>query len=365
MDRNQKIIRTSRIGILTNAGLAVVKILIGFAAGSVSILNDGINNFTDTLSSVLTLVGTRLSVRRPDRKHPYGYGRIEYLTALGVSFIISYAGISTFKAAVESIIAGRTAQYSIPGLIILAAALVVKLLLGLYFRRVGKETESKALIGSGTDSLSDCVVSAAAVAGALLNRLLGIRIEGWMALIIALFVIKSGAHLLIDSLNILIGERENSDFIRQLREEVLRYPEVLGVYDVIMNDYGNGRKIGSLHIELADETPAVTIHRLTRRIIREMFDKYGVILTVGIYASNTADPAACAVFDEILEIQKKHTGITQIHGFYVDWEQEVISFDLVVDFRYDGPEISRSICRELSKNHPGCRIDIVLDTDFG
>ena len=365
MERSQKIMRCSIIGIFVNAALALTKILIGVAAGSVSITNDGINNLTDGLSSLLTLIGTKLAIRKPDRKHPYGYGRIEYLSALGVAFITGYVGFSTLRSAILSLLDDKIAHYDMLGLGILALAVLVKIGLGFFTLRKGKETESQALITSGTDSFSDGLVSAFALVGAAVNRFTGIEIEGWLAILISLFVIKSGGHLLVKSFNNLIGERENAGLVRQIRDDVIQYSEVLGVYDIILNDYGHGEMIGSLHIEVDDDTTAVVIHRLTHRITHQIYEKYAVILTVGIYASNTSDPAAAAVFDRILDLQKRYDGIRQVHGFYMDREQSAISFDLVFDFSANPAEVCSGIKRDLAALYPGYTVDIVCDTDFG
>ena len=365
MERHEKIIKISLIGVAVNAGLAAVKILVGIATQSIAISNDGINDLTDTCSSLLTAAGTKLSVRRPDRKHPFGYGRVEYLTSLVVAFLIGVVGVLAFRGAIATIVGGIRAHYGALDLILLTVALLVKLCLGFFLRAMGKKTDSIALIGSGTDALADGSITSCTIVSALLNLFFGLHIESYLAIVVSVFILKAGVELLAESLNPIIGERESTEVMKELRGEVMQHPEVLGVYDIILNNYGHGKKIGSLHIEVDDDMTAAQIHRLTRRVTEEIFAKYGILLTIGIYASNTRDPEAARLFDTILNVCRKQEGIVQVHGFFADWERKCVSFDMVTDFRSDGQKLRAEVLKELKESCPALRFDVALDVDFG
>ena len=198
MNREKKIIRTSVIGITGNLLLVGAKATIGFIAGSVSIILDAVNNLTDMLSSVITIIGTKLSNKKPDKKHPYGHGRIEYLTSLIIAVIILVAGGSAIYESILSLINGNTANYSDISLIIISIAILVKVALGLYYRKVAKEVNSDALKGSGIDALFDAILSTATLVGAIVARYANVYIEGYLGIVIGLFIIKSGIEILSD-----------------------------------------------------------------------------------------------------------------------------------------------------------------------
>ena len=211
MNREKTIITTSFIGIGGNLLLVAGKALIGFLANSVSIILDAVNNLTDALSSVITIIGTKLAGKKPDKKHPFGHGRVEYLTSLVIAVIILVAGGSAIYESILSLINKTEASYTNTSLIIISVAIVVKIALGLFFRNMGKKTNSDALKGSGIDALFDAILSLSTLVGAIIAMFTGVHIEGYLGIVIGLFIIKSGIDVLRDAISNIIGERTSEE----------------------------------------------------------------------------------------------------------------------------------------------------------
>lgn len=215
-NRDKIIIRTSIIGILANVLLASFKAVIGVLTNSIAVTLDAVNNLSDAASSVITIVGTKLAGREPDRKHPFGYGRIEYLSAMIISIIVLYAGITSFTESVKKIIHPETPDYSTISLIIIAVAVVVKIVLGRYVKGVGEKVNSDSLVNSGEDATLDSIISASTLAAAAVYLLAGIRLEAWLGAIISVVIIKSGIEMLRDTLSEILGERADADLAKAI-----------------------------------------------------------------------------------------------------------------------------------------------------
>ena len=363
--RSKIIVRTSIIGILTNLGLVTLKAFVGLIAGSIAIIMDAINNLSDALSSVITIVGTKLAQKKPDAKHPYGHGRVEYITSLIISVIILVAGAGAIAESIISIIQNKEPKFDIVSLILIAVAVLVKIALGLYFRHVGKKVNSEALKGSGIDALFDALLSLGTLISIVVSLIWQINIEGYIGVIIGLFMIKSGIDVLRHSLSSIIGERTSKETSDAIKHLVCQNPEVKGAYDLIINNYGPDRGIGSIHIEVDDKMTAKDIHPLTRRISLEVYEQFGIIMTVGIYASNNSDPVINKIRSDIQQEVLQHPTIKQIHGFYCDQEIKSISFDVIVDFKdKDAPKLIKEIHDDLQAKYPDYQFYIVEDKDF-
>lgn len=366
-NRSNVIVRTSIIGILTNLGLVTLKAFVGFIAGSIAIIMDAINNLSDALSSVITIVGTKLSQKKPDAKHPYGHGRVEYLTSLIISVIILIAGSGAIFESIISIIEKREPVFDVVSLVLIGVAVLVKIALGLYFRFVGKKVNSEALKGSGIDALFDALLSLGTLVAIVVSLASQgkVNIEGYIGVVIGLFMIKSGIDVLRQSLSSIIGERTSKETSDAIKHLVCENPEVKGAYDLIVNNYGPDRGIGSIHIEVDDKMTAKDIHPLTRKIAGEVYEKFGIIMTIGIYASNNSDPLINKIRNDIQQVVLQHPTIKQIHGFYCDQEIKAISFDVIVDFKdKDAPRLIKEIHDTLQSKYPDYTFYIVEDKDF-
>ena len=365
MNREKVIVRTSLVGILGNILLVAAKAIIGFFSCSFSIIMDAVNNLSDALSSVITIIGTKLSNKKPDKKHPYGHGRVEYLTSLIIAVIILVAGGSAIYESIRSLIEGSEANYSIYSLIVISIAILVKILLGLFFRIMGKKTNSEALKASGVDALFDSLLSLSTLVGALVALYAHVSIEGYLGILIGLFIIKSGVEILMNAVSSLIGKRADKELAVAIKQVVNSFPEVIGAYDLIVHDYGPTRSIASIHIEVRDSLTAKEIHPLTRKISQAVYEKFGTILTVGIYATNESNPEIKQIRKDLYELVKNYPTIQQIHGFYVDIETKIITFDIIVDYQDEDMEKTKNeLLKAIKNKHPEYNYYAILDNDF-
>ncbi len=210
----------------------------GLAANSVAMMLDAVNNLSDALSSVLTIAGTKLSVKKPDKRHPFGYGRVEYLTSLSIGVLVLYAGINSMVASVRHILHPETPEHSAASLIVVGVAIVGKLLLGAYVRRVGKRVSSAALLDSATDALLDALLSASVLTSALLTLLAGLNLDGWVGAVLSVFIMRAGAGMLRSSADDVLGSRTDPSLARRIRQTVCADADALGAYDLVMHSYG-------------------------------------------------------------------------------------------------------------------------------
>ena len=368
-NREKEIVKTSLIGIVGNAFLVAFKAFVGIVAGSVSIIMDAVNNFTDALSSTITIVGTKLSEKRADKKHPYGYGRIEYLTSTLIAFLILFAGAMAVYESVGSVIdhfrVGSMPSFEIYSIVIIAAAIIVKVAIGLFFRKRGEKMESEALKASGTDALFDSILSTATLIGAIVAKFANVYIEGYLGIVIGLFILRSGVEVLRESLSSMIGDRFEREYVLSVKKEINSVEGVHGCYDLILNNYGHNKNIGSVHIAVDDSLTAKEIHGIERKIALLLYEKYHIIMTVGIYAENRSDEISRDLFGRVSEVIKAHPRILQMHGFYLDDEAKALSFDLVVDF--DDPDpmgTVDAVKREMEESCEGYTVFVQYDRDF-
>ena len=364
--REKTIARVSLISILANVALAAFKAVAGLAASSISIILDAVNNLSDALSSIITIIGIKLAGKKPDKKHPYGHGRIEYISASIISAIILYAGFTALKESIVKIIHPTRPNYSNLTLIILATAILVKLLLASFVKKAGKKAMSKALEASGDDARNDALLSASVLASALVMRFFGLSLEAYVSVLISVFIIKSGIEMLKDTFDDILGARVSSNTAKAIKETVCQVPGVYGAYDLFLNDYGPKRLQGSIHIEVDDTMTAAQIDELSNKVMLEVFNKHGVILTaVGIYSRNTNDSAAMEAKEKVIELLEGHKDVLQMHGFYLNREVKIIKFDVIISFEAKDREAEYAqILQEVSREFPGYSVKINLDTDM-
>ena len=364
--RGRKIIQTSIIGILANVFLAAFKAVIGLTSNSIAIVMDAVNNLSDAASSVITIVGTKLAGREPDRKHPFGYGRIEYLSAMIISVLVLYAGITSLTESVKKIIQPDVPDYSAVALVIVGVGVVTKILLGRYVKGVGEKVHSDSLINSGEDATLDSIISASTLVAAVIYLVFHISLEAWLGAVIALVIIKSGVEMLRDTLSKVLGERVDAELARDIKATVNSFPEISGAYDLIIHNYGPDAYNGSVHIEVPDTLNADELDQLIRNVTMEVYHRHNVILTaVGVYSVNTRDPEAIAARSRVTEIVLTRPEVLQMHGFYVDNAAKTMRFDIIVSFdAKDRHEVYREIYADVQKAFPEYSLQIGLDTDF-
>lgn len=363
-DRDRLIVRTSIIGIITNVFLAAFKAAIGLLSHSIAVVLDAVNNLSDALSSLITIIGTKLSAKLPDKKHPLGYGRIEYLTALVVAAIVLYAGATSLVESVKKIIHPETADYSLVSLVIIAVAVGVKLLLGRYVKAQGKKANSAALEASGADASFDAVLSASVLLSAIIFLVFGVSLEAWVGVVISCFIIKSGIEMITETLDDILGKRADAELTGKIRSSALEEDEVRGVYDIIVNNYGPNKNTCSLHIELPDVMTVDQVDVLTRRIQARVYKATGVIVTgVGVYAYNTKDDEAAAIRNRVMNLVLSHDWALQLHGFHADTAEKTLRFDVVMSFDITPEEGLATLYSEVQSAFPDYTIHIVPDVD--
>ncbi len=364
MTRDKIIIRTGVIGIIANVFLSAFKAVIGLLSGSIAITLDAVNNLSDALSSVITIVSTKLAGRTPDKKHPYGHGRIEYIGAVIISVIILYAGITSLVESVKKIITPETPDYSAVGLVIIAVAVAVKIVLGLYVRKTGESVNSDSLVASGKDALLDAVISTSTLAAAAVFLIWGVSLEAWLGAVISLVIIKAGIDTLRESLSSILGERVEGEVSDKIRETVMSFPEVKGMYDLVLHSYGPEMRIGSLHIEVPSHFTARTLDLLERKIAEKVYADCGVIITgISVYSASDRKSLENRVFSDILKAADRD-GVLQIHGFMLDEENKEIYFDVIIDYSdKKRQELFESIAAEVGSKYPDYKIKATLDAD--
>ena len=366
MNRNKEIIKTSIVGIAGNIVLSAFKFVVGIMANSVSIRMDAINNLTDALSSVITIIGTRLSEKEPDRKHPFGYGRTEYLASLFIGVVIVYAGVEAVKESVLRIIHPEANDYSTPVLIIVVAAVLTKIILGLYTGSRGRKLDSPALIASGKDALFDSCASAATLFAAAVYIITGHSIEAYVGLAIACLIIKTGVETLLEMISSLLGERVDAELSSAVRKSILSFPEVDGVFDIVIHNYGKDKFIGSAHIEVPDTLRSSWIDNLQRAVSAKVLKDTGVqMLGLTIYAVNTHDARAISMRESIKEIADGNKSVIGMHGFYLDDIDKAVRFDIVTDYDVkDTAGLRAEITEQVQKLYPEYVIDVTVKKDF-
>ncbi|MBR1940442.1 MAG: cation transporter [Bacteroidaceae bacterium] len=365
MDRSSQIIRTSLIGIVANVLLASFKAVVGLLASSVAIVMDAVNNLSDALSSVITIVGTKLSQRPADRKHPFGFGRIEYFSAIIIAVIVLCAGITSLIESVKKIFHPTEPSYTTVTLIVIVIAIVVKLVLGQYVKRQGERLNSDALIASGSDALFDAIITLSTLISAGIMLLWNISLDGILGALISIVIIKAGVEMLASPINELLGTSISAEFTNQIKKEVSAFEGVHGVFDLILHNYGPDVKIGSLHINVYDTMTAYEIHGLSRKIIQQMYDRHGIIMTVGVYAMATGDNRRAQLQATVMQTLAAHQEIIQVHGFYFSEKDKILSVDVVPDISiHDDAALIRRLTEEIQPLVPDLQVAIVVDHNY-
>ena len=363
--REKIVIQTSIIGIAANIVLAGLKAAIGILSNSIAIISDAVNNLSDALSSIITIIGTKLANKAPDRNHPYGHGRIEYITALIVSGIVFYAGITALVESTKKIIQPDTPNYQPLTLIILIVGIIIKLALGLYVKRKGRAVNSDSLVASGLDALNDAILSTSVLIAAILYMVFQINLEAYIGVLVSLYILKTGIELIKASVDDMLGTRIESSLAKKIKQEILKEPAVKGAFDLILNDYGPDKYLGSIHIEVADDLSVAEVDKISRRITKRVMEKYGVVLhTIGVYSVNTKDKNITNMQKRIHEIVFSHSEVLEMHGFHVDEAEKAINLDIIIDFAAnDSAKIYRAIYDEIQENYPEYSIEVTLDID--
>ena len=366
ISREKTIVKTGIIGIVANVLLASFKALVGLTVHSTAMVLDAVNNFSDVLSSLVTIIGTKIASKKPDKKHPLGHGRVEYLAQMIIAALIIYAGITALWESIKKIIEPVDADHTAASLAVISVAIIVKIFLGLYVRKQGKTAKSDLLISSGTDALFDAILSTAVLVSAVILIIFKVNIEAYVSVIISGFILKAGVEIIIEAVDDMLGHRVETEYTKKVKESVLTFPEVYGAYDIVLHNYGPNRYLGSLHIEIDDTMTADKIDSLTRNIYDRVFKDTGIVLTaVGIYSRNSSDEKLMKMRNDITALVVDHKHILQLHGFYVDEIKKRITFDVVVDFdEQDREALIEHIIGDVKNALPEYDVVVAIDSDI-
>jgi cation diffusion facilitator family transporter len=365
-NRDKTIIRTSIIGILVNVLLAAFKAVVGLLSHSIAVVMDAVNNLSDALSSVITILGTKLAGKEPDKKHPLGYGRIEYLSAMIISVIVLYAGVSSLVESVKKILHPEKPDYSATALLIIAVAVVAKIILGSFVKKKGLDVKSDSLVASGSDALHDSIISASTLAAAVIYLFFHISLEAWLGAIISAVIVKSGLDMLRDTVSEILGERIDAETAQSVKDTICQTEGVRGAYDLVINNYGPNRQIGSVHIEVPDTMTVGELDGLEREISMNVFQKHHIILTgISVYSMNVDDAEAVRVETGIRKILEEYPDVLQMHGFFLDKNDRSMKFDIIIS--YDAPnrkQIYKEITKRVKAAFPAYTPQVQLDYDI-
>ena len=363
--RNKIITQTGAVGIIANVGLAIAKAIVGLIACSLPIVLDAVNSATDALSSIVTIIGVKLAGKPADKEHPMGYGRVEYLSALIVATAVFATGIITLRDSILKIIHPELAHYDLVAVIIIVASIVMKIWLGLYTRKRGKETQSDALDASGVDALFDAVVTGATLVGMFITMFWHITLDGWISAFISFVVIKSGWDMLKNIINEILGERIDPALAKAVRQEAESFKPVISAHDLYLDSYGPNSMIGSIHLEVPATMTAAQIDRLSRQITKEVYLKHHIILTCGIYGADPDSPQWRAFNQSIRDEVLRHPGALSMHALYVDHQTNQVTLDVVRDFSVTNvEEFRQQIIDSLKRLHPQYTYIVHVDVDY-
>lgn len=365
-NREKQIIKTSIIGIIANIFLAGFKAFVGVITHSIAITMDAVNNLSDALSSIITVVGTKLAAQAPDYKHPYGHGRVEYLSAMTIAAIILYAGVTALVESVKKIINPVTPDYTTSALVIVVVAIIVKIALGRYVQSVGKKVNSASLEASGKDALLDSIISATTLVAAIVFLTTGVSLEAYLGAIISIIIVKAGIDMMKETISVLLGERVEKELSVGIKRRIAQFDDVHGAYDLVLHNYGPDIYLGSVHIEVPDDYTITQLDVLTRDIADTIKEEFNVVLMgIGIYSSNTSDPDKAKARADASAIALGHEFVKGFHGFYKNDDTKIISFDTVVNWH--APDMN-AVCDEVKsdveKAFPGYNVRVNLDVDM-
>lgn len=330
------------VGIICNCLLAAGKLIVGHMTSSMSITADGLNNLSDGASSIVTLLGFKLAEKPADRKHPYGHARIEYIAGLTVAVMILFIGLELGKSSVEKLINPEPIEFSFTAVWVLCASILVKLFMMLFNLKMGRRINSNALLATAADSRNDVMTTSAVLAASIVEHFYDVRIDGVMGIAVSLFILYSGIKLAGETMSPLLGEGANSELQKQITDYINGCPMVLGCHDLMVHDYGPGRRYASIHVEIDKNEDPMACHARIDRMERECLKNYGTHLVIHYDPVVTDDPEVNSTKRLVNTIIKVRDGRLTIHDFRMvdDGESVKMSFDMILPEDLRGQEQS-------------------------
>lgn len=323
-------------GIAVNLILAVAKYFVGAFSGSISVTADAINNLSDAGSSIISLIGVKVSSKPADKGHPYGHGRVEYISALAVSFLVLLMGIELFKSSVNKIISPTPVSFSPIALIILLLSILAKLWLGFFNRSLGKKINSAPMLAVMKDCFSDCLATGVALVSIIVSAFSDVNIDGYLGIIVALFIFAAGINISRETMSELLGKPADKEFTGEIENKILSYDKIIGVHDLIIHDYGPGRKFASAHAEVSSDDNIMQIHDIIDLAERDILNEYGLIISIHTDPIVTDDERINQLREMTCEIVAEISPEMSIHDFrIVDGPTHTnLIFDLIIPHKF-------------------------------
>lgn len=365
-ERSQIIKRATNVGIIANVALGIIKVIIGYITQSIAFLSDGANNLTDSVSSLVALIGFRASKKRPTKNHPMGYGRVEYLSALVVAFLVLSTGFSFLISSIEEIKDPSTMTVNARILTILSSTVVIKFFLYFFYKKESKKANSLALEATATDSISDSLISLLTIVSGLLALHFNVYIDGIVGILVSLFIIWGGISSVLTISDTLIGKRPTKEEVEKIRSIIKKYPPLHGGYDIRIHSYGPEVMVGTIDVEVPFSANAESISEAMEKAKKELVDETGIIFTFGINAENQDDPRVKEMMDKTLKCLKLSSpDVLAIHGFHVHFEEKRIEFDVVVSFSLkDWDKFRANTTGILEMVFPDYSVSFNIDPDY-
>lgn len=336
------------VGIVCNLLLCGFKLLAGILAGSLAMIADAFNNLSDAGSAIVTLIGFKLAGAPADEDHPFGHGRMEYLSAMGVAVLIILAGFELATSALDKILHPSASEFSLISVIILAVSIGVKLWMAFFNRRIGKKIRSDALCAAGVDSRNDVICTGVVLLSSILGIWLPVSIDGYVGMAVALFVIWSGFTVIKDTVSPLLGQAPDPELVQNIQQTVLSYDGVVGIHDLIVHDYGPGRIIVSLHAEVPEDQPISKSHDVIDNIEMELQERFNILSCIHMDPVDTDNPETLRLKAEVIRLMNEVDESLTLHDFRVvsgDTHTNLL-FDLVVPHGYDNRQQAAARLRE-------------------
>ena len=364
-EREGVITAVSALGIAVNLLIAAAKVVLGLFASSIAIVSEGVNNASDAMTSVLTLVGSRLAGKHPDAKHPFGYGRVEYLTSLVIAGLILFTGIEMLISSVRLIFEPTELNVSVPALAVVAVSAVIKFLLGVFTVSAGKRSGSGALVGVGLDCRNDSFISVVTILSAVIFIVSGVSVDAYVGALMSLLVVKAGFDVLRDTVSELLGRPGDAELAAKLYREIRSTPGILGAVDMMLHNYGPDAYSGSVNVEIDHEKTVGEVydflHALQLRIMRE----YNVTLVFGVYAVDGDHEEVRVIRQRIAEFVRAHEHVKSFHAVYLDPASPRLYCDLIVDYELHDWELLRGEFTDFMRERfPEHELVLTIETEF-
>lgn len=359
------------VGILANILLFLIKLSVGTVTKSVAVVADAINNLSDAGSSIITIVGFKMADRPADEEHPFGHGRIEYISGLIVSFLVLLVGIEFIKTSFQKIIYPEKVVFKLIPFILIVVSIFIKIWLSRFNSYVGNKINSTALKASSMDALSDVFISSCVALSLLASKYISFPLDGYAGIVVSLFILYSGLSLIKDTLDPLLGEAPDPELVSNIKTEALKYEYITGVHDIIIHNYGPGRSMASFHAEVPEDASFVKVHEVIDRAEKEMSRKLNTYVVIHMDPINTNNKEVERLRNEMDEILKSFSDVQSMHDFRVVGEGDTknLIFDIVVNARGKftkdtEDELKSCIDNEIKKKYSHYNTVITVDRDF-